>query len=60
MIRYEFIWRRLDQVECSNGINDALYMVDGLWDKNFKEFKQEDSRVNDICTELCQELESIF
>ena len=60
MIIYDFIERRLDQVECSNGINDAQYMVDGLWDKNFKKFRQEDSMVNDICKELYDELESIF
>ena len=59
MIIYDFIWQRLDQVECSNGINDAMHMIDGLWDSNFKEFRQEDSTVNDICQELYHELESI-
>ena len=59
MIIYDFIWRRLDQVECSNGWHDAQYMVDGLWDSNYLTFKQEDSMVNDVCQELYHELESV-
>ena len=45
MIVYDFIWRRLDQVECSDGWHAAQYMVDGLWDANYLTFKQEDSLV---------------
>ena len=41
MIVYDFIWRRLDQVECSDGWHAAQYMVDGLWDANYLTFKQE-------------------
>ena len=59
MIIYDFIWRRLDQVECSDGWHAAQYMVDGLWDRNYLTFKQEDSMVNDICKEMYHELESV-
>ena len=59
MIIYDFIWRRLDQVECSNGWHAAQYMGDGLWDANYLTFKQEDSMVNDICQEMYHELESV-
>jgi hypothetical protein len=59
MIIYDFIWRRLDQVECSDGWHAAQYMVDGLWDKNYLTFKQNDQMVNDICQEMYHELESV-
>ena len=59
MIIYDFIWRRLDQIECSDGWHAAQYMVDGLWDANYLTFKQEDSMVNDVCQELYHELESV-
>ena len=59
MIIYDFIWRRLDQVECSDGWHAAQYMVDGLWDKNYLTFKQDDKMVNDICQDLYHDLESV-
>ena len=59
MIMYDFIWRRLDQLECSDGWHAAQYMVDGLWDSNYLTFKQDDSKVNDVCQELYHELESV-
>ena len=59
MIIYDFIEQRLDQLECNDGWNAAQYMVDGLWDKNYLTFRQNDPIVNDICTELCQELDDV-
>ena len=59
MIIYDFIEQRLDQLECSDGWSAAQYMVDGLWDSNYLTYKQDDSKVNDICTELCQELDDV-
>ena len=59
MIIYEFIWQRLDQVECSDGWHAAQYMVDGLYTKNYLNLMQEDPMVEDICSELYHELESV-
>ena len=59
MIIYDFIWMRLDQVECSDGRHAAQYMVDGLYTKNYLNLMQEDKMVEDICEEMYHELESI-
>ena len=59
MLIYDFIWRRLDQVECSDGWSAAQNMVDGLHETNVKKFKQKDKMVDDICEELYHELESV-
>ena len=37
----------------------AMYMVDDLWDTNFRFFRREDQMVNDICTELYLGLDSV-
>ena len=60
MIEYTFLERRVDQVECSDGINDAQYMVDCLYIKNYQKFMQYNENVEDICKELWDQLESIF
>lgn len=59
MINYDFILRRVDQVECSDGWHAAQNMVDSLYDFNFLKFRQGDPMVNDICSELYHELESV-
>jgi hypothetical protein len=59
MIIYDFIERRLDEVECSDGWHAAQNMVDSLLDSNITEFKQENQLVDDICNDLYHELESI-
>ena len=58
---YSFLERRFDQLlDCpEHGVKDADYMVNWLWDANFKKFKQEDSMVNDICKELWDELDAV-
>jgi hypothetical protein len=60
MIIYNFIPERVEQVECSNGINDAQNIVDNLYAENYQRFMQYDEKVEDICYELCRELLSIF
>ena len=62
MILYDFIERRMDQVECSDGWHAAQNMVDGLWDSNVEKFKRlnpPNQMVDDICNELYHELESV-
>mgnify|MGYP001433052949 FL=1 len=59
MLIYDFIWRRLDQVECSDGWHAAQYMVDGLYTKNYLNLMQEDQMAEDICRELWQELDAV-
>ena len=59
MIIYDFIWQRLDQVECSDGWHAAQNMVDGLYLKNYQKFMQYNENVEDICSELYHELESV-
>ena len=61
MLIYDFIERRLDQLmDCpEHGVRDADYMIDRLLDSNIKEFKQEDSMVDDICEELYYELDVV-
>lgn len=58
MLIYDFIERRFDQLN-DDDWRQGEYMVDELWDANFKKFKQGDAMVNDICRELYDELESI-
>ena len=59
MIIYDFIWQRLDQVECSDGWHAAQNMVEGLLVANRTKFNQPDSMVDDICEEMYHELESV-
>lgn len=56
MINYEFIEKRFDQLN-EDDWRKGMYMVDELWDTNFRLFRREDSMVNDICTELYHEVE---
>ena len=58
MIIYDFIEQRFDQLNEDN-YSDARYMVDELWDNNFRQFRRDDSMVNDICKELYDELDSL-
>ena len=58
MIDYEFLERRFDQLN-EDDWRKAMYMVDDLWDTNFRFFRREDQMVNDICTELYHELDSV-
>lgn len=58
MINYEFLERRFDQLN-EDDWRQAEYMVDDLWDTNFRLFRREDQMVNDICTELYHELDSV-
>jgi len=59
MIIYDFIWQRLDQVECSDGWHAAQYMIEGLLVANRTKLNQPDPMVDDICSELYHELESV-
>ena len=59
MIIYDFIWRRLDQVECSDGWHAAQNMVEGLLVANRTKLNQPDPMVDDICEEMYNELESV-
>lgn len=59
MIIYDFIEQRFDQLN-EDDWRQAEYMVDELWDTNFRFFRREDPMVNDICKELYYEVESIF
>lgn len=61
MINYEFLERRFDQLNDYSS-TDAEYMVDGLWDSNVEKFKRvnpPNQMVDDICSELYHELESV-
>ena len=60
MIDYDFLERRVYQLENDHNWIQASYMVDTLWDNNFKKFKQGDAIVNDICNDLWHELDETY
>ena len=62
MLVYEFIERRFDQLNDDSWLQ-AEYMVDSLLNNNTREFKRlnpSNKRVDEICLELWQELDSTY